>query len=183
MSITKIAGRTLVGLLVSGTFTTSATPWYWRGDGNDWNGTDNPADAANGSWWNANASGTGAWGYPSASGDAAFVANGKMCVIPAGCTVSGDEMTSIYINTAGAGADGSTLRIDEGATVSGVEIALCGIPNWWGANGNLHLNGGMVTLGNATKNRGLQIGSTSTEGVTGGAWMTGGSLDVSWGTF
>ena len=183
MSITKIAGRTLVGVLVSGTFTTSATPWYWRGDGNDWNGTDNPADAANGSWWNAAANGTGAWGYPSASGDAAFVANGKMCVIPAGCTVSGDEMTSIYINTAGAGADGSTLRIDEGATVSGVEIALCGIPNWWGANGNLHLNGGMVTLGNATKNRGLQIGSTSTAGVTGRAWMTGGSLNVSSGTF
>ena len=160
-------------------FIASAGDWYWRGDGAAWNGTDNASDTANGRWWNGNKNGTGVWGIPSASSDNAYVGNGGICVVPSGCTVSGSDVKNIFINTAGASSDGSTLRVAEGATLSGVAISVCGIGNWVGTEGNLHIDGGNLTLGNAAAGRGLLIGCTKTEGGIGRAWMTGGSLSVS----
>lgn len=162
-----------------GAFVASAGDWYWRGNGAAWNGTDNASDTASGRWWNANKNGTGAWGIPSASDDNAYVGNGELCIVPSGCTVSGSDVKNIFINTAGATSDGSTLRVVEGATLTGVAISVCGIGNWVGTEGNLHIDGGNLTLGNASAGRGLLIGCTKTEGGIGRAWMTGGSLSVS----
>lgn len=162
-----------------GAFAASAGDWYWRGNGAAWNGTDNASDTASGRWWNADKNGTGAWGIPSASGDNAYVGNGGLCVVPSGCTVSGSDVKNIFINTAGATSDGSTLRVVEGATLSGVAISVCGIGSWGGTEGILHIDGGNLTLGNASAKRGLLIGCTTTPDGIGRAWMTGGSLSVS----
>ena len=152
---------------------------YWRGDGKVWNATDNDQNTVDGSWWGT--SSTSGWvAMPSAEA-IAYVYNGKECVVTDGTVITGEDVSKIFLNTAG-GADGSTLTIEDGAKIGpnvGIVVGATG-----GQNNTklsyLHIKGGDLKLGRSGSYMySLMVGSANSGSNSRGfAWMDGGTVEI-----